>query len=175
MRCHPVACGMPGPHTKQKEDTEPLEQLSVHRNGPLLCVVGLVGLVERQSAFSVCGLFFGEVWSFEVFRFPFNGLLEISRFGIGGSQRVHESWIFRQFTGLGCIVYSFLAVAETDLRTCPKKPCEAIVGERVFWVEPDGFVVIGNSLVVVSTGLIAVTQGIMAICSEQLKVGKFLW
>jgi len=145
---HTATTGRAG--NQNKGYTEPVEQLSVRRSWPLLCVVRLVGLVERQSAFSACGVFFGEVWSFEEFRFPFNGLLEISRFGIGGSQRVQESWIFRQFPGLDCIVYSFLAVAETDLRTCPKKPCEAIVGERVFWVEPDGFVVVGNGLVVIA-------------------------
>ena len=58
------------------------EQENLHA---VLCVVGLAGLVERQSVFAACRLFFGEVWSFEIFRFPFNGLVEISRFGKGGS------------------------------------------------------------------------------------------
>ena len=64
------------------------------RPGLFVLAVGLVGLVERETAFGLGRRLVVDLGGLEILIFPFHRVVEITRFRIGGGQRVDDLGVF---------------------------------------------------------------------------------
>src|SRR5271157_3525970 len=102
---------------------------------------------------------------------PFNRLVEIAHFGIGGGESSQHIGILplSQSASTGGKLDSPFAVPEAFLGTSRPQPCQSVVSRGKGAIEPDGFFVICDRHVVVLPDPPGVTPVVVGECEARIE------